>query len=66
MFTFCGYLCIFGEDPWQRINKIIEPTKNTWILFGEGPLEKSKKTKTNKSKETKPIGDPAIPMALFF
>ena len=38
-------LILFGEDPWQRINKLIEPTKHMWRLFGEGSLEKTKKTK---------------------
>ena len=28
--------------------KIIEPTKNTWRLFGEGPLEKTKTKKNQK------------------
>ena len=67
-------LILFGEDPWQRINKLIEPTKHMWRLFGEGSLEKTKKNKktnklknkTKKTEETKPIGDPAIPMVLFF
>ena len=44
-------LILFGEDPWQRINKLIEPTKHIWRLFGEGSLEKTKKhKKTNKLK----------------
>ena len=57
-------LILFGEDPWQRIKKIIEPTqKNLETLW-----EKTKKNKkqNKKDKETKPIGDPAIPMVLFF
>ena len=37
-----------------------------WRLFGEGPLEKTKQKQENKKKETKPIGDLAIPMVLFF
>ena len=81
MFTFCGYLymfirtssykqkhnnslILFGEDPWQRIKKSLNQPKKIWRLFGRKP--KKTKNKTKKDKETKPIGDPAIPMVLFF
>ena len=80
-------LILFGEDPWQRIKKIIEPTKKyletLWgVPLGENQKkttkknqktkkqttknQKNKKNKTKKTKETQPIGDPAIPMVMFF
>ena len=43
-------LILFGEDPWQRIKKIIEPTKKKWRLFGR----KQKKTKKKQKKTKKP------------
>ena len=66
-------LILFGEDPWQRIKKIIEPTKKIFgDSLGRAPWRKPKKHKKHKkkqnkkTKETKPIGDPVIPMVMFF
>ena len=46
-------LILFGEDPWQRIKKIIEPTKKyletLWgVPLGENQKKTTKKTKTKK------------------
>ena len=57
-------LILFGEDPWQRIKKIIEPTKKyletLWgVPLGENQKKqqkkpKNKQQKTKKTKKTKP------------
>jgi hypothetical protein len=53
--------------------KIIEPTKKIFgDSLGRAPWRKPKKHKkqkkkqNEKTKETKPIGDPVIPMVMFF
>ena len=38
-------LILFGEDPWQRIKKIIEPTKKNLETLWEKTKKKQKKTK---------------------
>ena len=49
------------SKPGREFKHILEPKKNGDSL-GRAPWRKPK----NKNKETEPIGDPAIPMVMFF
>ena len=42
-------LILFGEDPWQRIKKIIEPTKKNLETLWEKTKKKKKKKKRNQT-----------------
>ena len=42
-------LILFGEDPWQRIKKIIEPTKKNLETLWEKTQKKTKKKQRNQT-----------------
>ena len=42
-------LILFGEDPWQRIKKIIEPTKKKLETLWEKTKKKNKKKQRNQT-----------------